>query len=146
MIGMNARLVWLLIVTIFCATSCRVLDQPAQSASTQLPNMMPVAVNGSTGPESTSGPAGNTASSAFVDDCVRYIRTGAFTGNVALVRLLDSTHDDADALRTICVDYGQPDLRGLEELPIARPRPPATRRGGRPPSESDRRRSGLIAT
>ncbi|MCU1398922.1 MAG: hypothetical protein JWN62_2031 [Acidimicrobiales bacterium] len=128
-IGMNTRLVWLLIVTALCATSCRALDQPARSASTQLPNLAPVPVNRSSGPESPSGPAANTASSAFVDDCVRYIRTGAFTGNVALVRLLDSAHDDAEALRTICADYGQPDLRGLEELPVARPQPTGDQTG-----------------
>jgi hypothetical protein len=62
----------------------------------------------------------NTAVAAvdvgLVDDCVRYVQFGAFTGNSLLTAMWNEAGQDASVLRTNCETLGATNLVGLQNM------------------------------
>lgn len=115
---------WALIIASIALSGCGLISPQRESSQSLPPNTLAVPVNRSNGPEGMPLSSDGASPSAFIEDCVRYIQYGAFTGNAQLQSLLDSASDQA-GLRAICAKYGNQDLKGLEELPAAKPSPAA---------------------
>ena len=65
----------------------------------------------------TPGPDSTVPSrDLWVDDCVRYVERGAYSGNDGLRSLLELAERGPATLRDICERYHEPDFSGLEQL------------------------------